>query len=673
MAKIDMESKDGKLIFRDNETGFPVFAGDDISLSYTLVSDDITIGERSSEVTPYDSRKIMFSRIEKTRDGFRLSDDSDKNSLSVSASGDVLTFTAITKADDMSEFGINFPFNFMGKRNAGTYKNQYLFNSPYRSFDETYKYCFLKNVNGNHLFVLFSSPADGWKMDYSPYVGGHYFVNLKCLANFDKVYGTDSKRKRLEIKMFIVKSLREGLSKAAKLLQVPVLYYDKSYSFDGSGELEIFGDCTRIEMKTASGKISEIVPDGNKAFYDGADGKTVFTPFCGSRMGLDCSVFAYGDLFSLYERSCDVIALRDGLPNLGNACECQCWASAMIRFMLFKGEKKIYSDKLKEFFEIFLATDETKAVKRLTVFDKPYGKYPAWHIFDSERIQEQAFAITILTDAYKLYGERKYFDYATKTLNCFIDRYQKEDGRLETPHGGKPEDYSTVCCLIIPIVDMALLMKGKDDGLYRKYSESATKLAEYVYRRGFSFPTEGGDSPLAEEQMEDGSISCSALTLLYYCAKINLIPEYLRLAKEILDFHENWVMETPDANVFRSSLRWWETRWEGDGDGPALCCGHAWSVWRAEADYWYYVLTKDEEYLKKAWSTFTACFAKFDRCGRAKSIYNMDYIAGGGFGDKKSVKYRMAPRFPDREDVKTARYVFIRAAETVLRDIENKC
>lgn len=32
----------------------------------------------------------------------------------------------------------------------------------------------------------------------------------------------------------------------------------------------------------------------------------------------------------------------------------------------------------------------------------------------------------------------------------------------------------------------------------------------------------------------------------------------------------------------------------GDADGPAICCGHAWTIWRAEADYLYYALTGDE-------------------------------------------------------------------------------
>jgi hypothetical protein len=217
---------------------------------------------------------------------------------------------------------------------------------------------------------------------------------------------------------------------------------------------------------------------------------------------------------------------------------------------------------------------------------------------------------------------------------------------------------------------MALFFKDKDPILYEKYSISARKLAEHIYRRGFSFPTEGGDTDEAEEQMEDGSISCSALALLYYCAKMERVDRYISRAKEFLDFHEAWVIEVPDANMYRSSLRWWETRWEGDGDGPALCCGHAWTIWRSEADYWYYKLTGDKEYWEKALCGFTTNFAKFDREGHGKSVYNADYITGGGFGyaGNPYCPFRIAPRFPDREDQKTARYSYWRAAESIFQE-----
>ena len=166
--------------------------------------------------------------------------------------------------------------------------------------------------------------------------------------------------------------------------------------------------------------------------------------------------------------------------------------------------------------------------------------------------------------------------------------------------------------------------------------------------------------------MEDGSISCTALTLLYYCANVERKEEYIAFSKEILELHESWTVKTPHANAYRSSLRWWETRWEGDKDGPALCLGHSWTIWRAEADFWYWYLTGEKEYLQKSLNSFTTNIAKGDKFGRYKAVYQMDYITGGGFLVEK-VQFRIAPEFPDLEDVKTSRYVWARASETILK------
>ncbi len=569
-----------------------------------------------------------------------------------------------TRRQDYSHFGLNLPFNFMGKLQGGGYENQYLFNSPYRSADEQHKYCLLKNINGNHLLVLFLSQADGWKMDYSPYVGGHYFVSLQCCANFDRAYGTGSHRQSIRLALLPVKSAKEAVQKAAELLGVPGLWYEESYTLTGQGTVQVFGPCDYVQLGD-----KKLLPQNGYVTYTGVTGKTLLTPVYQGKKGLDCSVFGYGNIFDRYKKANDVIAVWDGLPNLGNACECQCWAGAMLKYMLRFGRVQAYDEKLREFFRVFLGKREADAVVRLTVYPEAQGEFGPYSVYKSHRIQEHSFAVSMLLDAYKLYGQEKFLTYAVGAMNNIIANYQKENGALMTPHGGEYTDYSTVCCLIIPMVDMALFMKDRDGALYERYRTAAGKLAEHIYRRGFSFPTEGGSTKEAEEQMEDGSISCSALALLYYCAKIERREDYIAQAKAFLDFHENWVIETPDANMFRSSLRWWETRWEGDGDGPALCCGHAWTIWRSEADYWYYKLTGDASYWQKALCGFTANFAKFDAQGHGKSIYNADYITGGGFGGKEAVRWRIAPRLPDREDVKTARYAWLRAADSIFQEL----
>lgn len=664
---IDIKQENTTLRFTDGETGYPVIHGADLSISYTLKTDDVTQFERPHDCTHYESREGTLTLTHSRENSWILTNEALQTTLTVTRDKALVWLTLSTESEDFSEFGLNLPFNFMGKLQGGGYENQYLFNSPYRSADERYKYCYLKKKNGDDLMVLFASEADGWKMDYSRYVGGHYFVNLKILANFDRVYGTGSNRKTVKIVLYPAGSIEHALEQATKLLHVPALTYSRSYTFDGTGELTVLGECDYVE-----GAGQRFYPENGKIHYTGADYKTVFTPYYQGKPGLDCSVFGYENIFDHYRKANDVIAAWNGLPSLGNACEGQCWAGAMLKYMLRFGNVPEYDAKLQEFFAVLMPQRQEDAVVRMSVWNQRDGDFPAYSVYRSRRIQEHHFAAAMLLDAYKLYGDEKYLTYATGIMDSLMACYLQPDGSLATPHGGTLEDYSTVCCLIIPYVDMALFMENRDPVRYEKYRSAAAGMAEHIYRRGFHFPTEGGDTTEAEEQMEDGSISCSALALLYYCAKLERVERYITQAKAFMDLHENWVMESFDANMYRSSLRWWETRWEGDADGPAICCGHGWTIWRSEADYWYYKLTGDESYWEKALCGFTTNFAKFDRKGHGKSIYHADYLTGGGFGfdGTGGVKFRIAPRFPDREDVKTARYAWLRAADSILQEFE---
>lgn len=163
----------------------------------------------------------------------------------------------------------------------------------------------------------------------------------------------------------------------------------------------------------------------------------------------------------------------------GNLCEHQCWANAMLRFLrrfgqtLTAEEIKIYEKKVKILLDVITETDKNKAVARRTIFSLPIKACPAYNIFLSGRIQEEFFGITILLDAYRYFGEEKYYVYAVNTTDSLLKNYQKEDGRLETACGGSAEDYTTVCCAMIPLTDMANFLKDRD-------SRAAGKL----FRRG---------------------------------------------------------------------------------------------------------------------------------------------------------------------------------------------
>ena len=91
------------------------FFVDDLSVSYTLKTDDITKGAKP-QGTPYVSRKGLFDE-----NGINAETNSR---LSVSRkNGGFLLDLKTSDNDDLSEFGLNLPLKFMGKKNCGGWKN----------------------------------------------------------------------------------------------------------------------------------------------------------------------------------------------------------------------------------------------------------------------------------------------------------------------------------------------------------------------------------------------------------------------------------------------------------------------------------------------------------------------------------------------------------------------
>ncbi len=631
--------------------------GDRLHIRYTLLSDDITKGEAPFGM-PYRDRKGYF-------DGEGRCEEA-KADITVSDFDGGIKIELTTQSEELSEFGLSFPFNFMGKKDGGGWQNQYLLNSPYTSEGNAYKYCYLTNPNGKNLIVFSKGNCDGWKCDYSSEVcPGHFFLELEFLANFDRAYHTGSCNRRLELYLFEVGSFEDAVDKVCNTLETCALTYEKSFVKIGETiTLNVHGNCGEVRC----GGKSYRPKNGTVKALAEEYGLISAVPYCKGERGMEATFYAYDDIAACYKRAMNSVSKEDLSYTDENLCEHQCWESAMLRYMARYGQRAEYWDKLIPALEVITEKDEQKAIPRRTIFYKEHKGAPPYSIFESGRIQEQLFGVTILLDAYRLTGEKEYLKYFTGALDCVLEHHF-DYGMIYTEFlNGEKEDYTTVCCLIIPFVAAALTLQEEDPAVAKKYRAAAGEIAEYLYRRE-SFHTEAFVSDKTEAEMEDGSISCTALSLLYYCAKIERKEEYIAREKEILDLHEAWVTHTPIAPCFHSSLRWWETFWEGDGTGPSICFGHAWTIWRAEADYWYWFLTKDERYKTKALNGFMSNFSKAEKNGKTYACYLLDYIPGGGFHtDCKDTVLEIRQGKPKRTDSGLSRYVWVRAHETVLSD-----
>ena len=634
---------------------------DDFSVSYTLKSDDITKGEKPP-MSPYTARKEYFSDGEASFTQTKLEVRRDGNGYMISAK---------SRSEKISQFGLNLPFNFMGKKNGGGWKRQYLFNSPYSSSDNKRIFCYFTSPCGENLLLLFLSPADGWKMDYSPFSGGQYFDNLQALARFDKAYNSgEESNKKPYIKLFIcsVKNYEEALETVSEKLALPVAVYEKSYCETGKKlKIKVIGEFDYVK---AGGKIFEKSGDGAVIKAE-KEGLVTVTPYKGNKKGLDCQIYVYKSINELFYKSMRTVSEADLATGDGNLCEWKCYVSAILRYQKLFGKSAALQKKINDALKLATERDESKALPRQTIFYKKQHGFPAYHDYASARVQEQFFAVGIFFDVYALTNNKKYLNYAIKTLDCLLDFHQKGNGGIFTRFEGRSSDcdYTTVCCPMINVVDAAVALKEIASEKSKKYALAAKKMAEYVYLRGENFPTETDEQNSAEPFVEEGSISCSALTLLYYCAKIERVEKYIEKAKEFLNLHDNWVIKTHIAPMYYSTLRWWETKWEGDKDGNALCCGHAWTIWRAEADYWYYKVSGDKNYLEKARAGFMSNISKINKKGKTYACYQPDYITGGGFAERADdVEFRIARGFPRQTDSGLSRYLWTRAAASILTE-----
>ena len=193
------------------------FLVDDLSVSYTLKTDDITVADKP-QGTPYVSRKGAFDE--------RGYNAETQTSLNITEENGGYFIEIKTKSENLSEFGLNIPLRFMGKKNCGGWKNQYLLNSPYNTADNKHIFCYFTRPQGKNLLVLALSRADGWKADYSLFSGGQYFDNFKFLASFDRAY-KQSDNKRLKLFVKEIEGYKEAIKVVSEAKNLPVAYYEK--------------------------------------------------------------------------------------------------------------------------------------------------------------------------------------------------------------------------------------------------------------------------------------------------------------------------------------------------------------------------------------------------------------------------------------------------------------
>lgn len=439
---------------------------------------------------------------------------------------DSIIIKSETFNSEMSEFGFELNFDFYSKKSNGII-GQFLPASPYTSYDGERMYCIMSVIGVGFCAVISKRKCSAWKTDYEL---NQHINNFKFLASMDKLYEKEQKNeKRLELEIIFAKTIEECYHKIAQAYDCPMAYAEITGTFEKSICVNIIGDADYAEVYRGTEKKTVVHINGQNKVEVPLDEYGIYhvVPY-GKKKGLDVAVWSGKNINDLYKKSCD--SIRKPYHGDYNACEGMIWCWSLLRYMNFYGSDA-YERCAFDGVELIMGKKDEK-IDRATILSYPHNGYPAYHMKNSARIQEQFFAVSILTEAYKHTGEKEYLEYAVNSAKCVLELYQTEDGALKVPNG----DYTTVCSPIIPIVDLAILLRDIDKKESEYFEDRAERIADYLVKRDMNFPTECGCEGVYDSGYEDGSISCTALSVLYFCYHIRNNEKYVKFAKRFLIF-----------------------------------------------------------------------------------------------------------------------------------------
>ncbi len=596
------------------------------SLVYTANSDKIKIVNRfankgESYIIPDNFEDFHLTEQQNNR----LLLKNSKATLTYNFYDDYFDFILnITEQNNINSFGLALDLNLMDSGKGEDYRRQYIPSFPFEV--NNHKFFGFCRPDGQWILFYDYKSSAGWRIVYDR-KNPHIFLGFQFLKRFDsRLGGSNCDQNPLNIRVSFHHSFFDLYETIEKIANIKI---PSPLTFGGmTDSMTTLPTKEKIKFKEGFFKHNSI------------------------------TYLGYKNLTDLFLRSTD--AIKKPYHCNFNLCEGAMWLWALlIRKTLF-GDAGKNEYRFKEFFKeniCFSKEDITDNDKgKIVSFPHEYdGKqYTPYHLYKNSRIQNAVTMAEIMLEAWHAYKDNQYLTISQECIKNLIRDHLTADGALCCNSCGDSNiDYSTVTACIYGFVDLyrELEILGDKDSIL--YKEASKKIADHLVKRGLNFPTEGTNG---HKEMEEGSISCTALSLLYAYRFVEPNPKYLEFAEELLKLHDSWCMVTPDARLYGSTVRWWETNWEGDADGSSINGGHAWTIWKAEADYHYALIKKDIDRLIRSYNGYITNFAKVRDNGRMYTCFTPDYIT--------SIPFKIKHSYPDSTDGSMPYYVWTRSKET---------
>ena len=599
---------------------------------------------------------------------------------------------------EADQIGIDCGVAFMDLRQTEPPEAQFTVKSFYRSEDRSLCYVYLERPKGLGMLICNLSPCAGWRLRYG--ADNQAVVGLQMIERFDSRLSPDEPVGRVHfgIRISFHGSLDLAREFIATSVKIPVITATTpSVRVDAELAFEVIGKVSKLLVAGPNGEKESVPlsqdPSGklHGSYTPRSEGFHTLTAL-GANGSSHLVAHAAAALDELLHRS-----TKDLDPYLGGFAEHGYWAQA---FLLARGEQ---GPNARHDATLHVALNMVgmqgipdipgppsapppEEVKRLLNREKPgqekdypmlikqdgwycYQPVPVtqkfrgrtlqpFHIYQWERIQDQFEHIRTFLYASRAYQNEAYYEHSVSVALSAIADHVDNNGRVYCLHlGGKETfDYTTVICPLQVLLELYSEMQIRGDTRANQFSAVCHSIAGYLMRRGFEFPTEGVSVHL--RWTEDGSIACTALALLEAYHRLDPNPEWLERAGKILAYHEPWRIDVPDARILDSSYRYWETQWENDGEGRSINCGHAWSLWRAEALYLLALATGNPKALIQSYNGFRTNVVKIARDGRTFGCFTPDFLP------QRPRKFALTHSYPDTQCWGLAFYLWPRLFQT---------
>ncbi|MBV7390955.1 hypothetical protein KUA55_09695 [Enterococcus sp. ALS3] len=621
---------------------------------------------------------------------------------------DLLSFTSQLPLHAGPRSGIDFSFNLLDSPDD-KWTNQCMPHVIYTAEDQSFCYIIFFNPDGGYLTWVVDEPFAAWRIKYSP--NGHKMVGFQLLNEADDIVGKNLPlTENLSGHIFFSEDLSTAYDRLCDILETTIISFDQSGALVGNKlPLIIHGasyaDCFQIiDPQNNRQTVSSL-----KQLSLSTKGTYTLLPITKGRCH-QTKILAHDYWQDLLHRSSDFyrknfqdktgafyrVIWRDSLSPAGGityegidfgnpqkmiSCKTGEFGGfagwLMIKAALSDPSDeaaRLAAEKYIESWALNLDHPDKPLPGTIAAFPQEFGgrKFGAYHVYhDFNYPQYEIFLIEQLVDYYHLTKKDMIRDYVIKIGRHFVKEHINDQGAVwcQNKSTSIPRDYSTVHTPVTGLHKLATIAFDKDQTYFLKTAE---KLADHICQRGLNFPTEG------EQSTEDGSMACSALSLLYAYKHIQPKKEYLNTAKLILDKHRVLELNGADSRLFYSSLRFWETMYETRSWGPSINGGHAWSLWTAEAKLLYSEITDDYQAFKEAYCGFMATLSNMDENGGIFCCYTPDMLPGkphsydlylenqiekGNFIDLYETSTKFAQSQPTHSYSTSGTYTLIKATE----------